>query len=97
MHPKAREAISNLTEAMDKISEHQTTYGSKENILESRVDVLQTDIENRTFVESTIEDADMAIEATNFTKSQILKQAGMSALMQANLQPQTISTLLRSI
>ena len=69
--------------------------GAYQNRLQYTIDNLSTSITNFTASESTIQDVDMASEISSFTKEQILQQAGMAMLAQANSIPQQILTLLR--
>ena len=67
-----------------------------QNRLEHRLNNLATYQENLVASESRIRDVDMASEMVNFTKLQILQQAGTSMLAQANQAPQGVLSLLRS-
>jgi flagellin len=71
------------------------SIGSYQNRLQYTIDNLATSIENYSSSESTIRDVDMASEISDFTKNQILQQAGMAMLAQANSGPQQILTLLK--
>jgi flagellin len=66
-----------------------------QNRLEHRLNNLATYQENLTASESRIRDVDMAAEMTNYTKENILQQAGTSMLAQANQMPQSILQLLK--
>ena len=66
-----------------------------QNRLEHTVANLGVAVENLTASESRIRDVDMATEMVNFTRAQILSQAGTSMLAQANQAPQSILSLLR--
>jgi flagellin len=68
--------------------------GAYQNRLEHTINNLQVSAENLTASESRIRDADMAAEMSKFVKSQILSQAGVSMLAQANQVPQTVMRLL---
>ena len=70
-------------------------YVYQKNVLESSVTSLTIAKENIASSESTIRDTDMAQEVVNMTKSQILQQAGVSMLAQANSTPQTLLKLLQ--
>lgn len=80
-------AISNLATALGKI-------GAAQNRIQFASDNVRTTIENVSAAESTIRDADMAEEMSNFTKTQILQQAGTAMLAQANAAPQLVLKLL---
>jgi flagellin len=66
-------------------------------ILESNIRSLNVARENVMASESTIRDADFAVEISTFTKQQILMQSGMSVLAQANAAPQTVLQLLQRL
>ncbi|MCS7190562.1 MAG: flagellin, partial [Fimbriimonadales bacterium] len=66
-------------------------------VLESNIRSLNVARENVMASESTIRDADFALEISNFTKQQILMQSGMSVLAQANSMPQTVLQLLQRL
>ena len=70
-------------------------FGAVQNRLEHRLNNLATYQENLVASESRIRDVDMASEMVNFTKLQILQQAGTSMLAQANQAPQSVLSLLR--
>ncbi len=91
----AQSAMSNLDTAISSINEYMAQIGAYQNRLQHTMDNLNIMIENYSASESAIRDADMAFEVTQFTKTQILQQAGMAMLAQANAAPQQILTLLR--
>ena len=82
---KANAAISVLDNAVSKALDQQTTIGSVESRLNYTSTNLTTASENVQASESTIRDADMAKEMTNYTKNNVLLQAAQSMLAQANL------------
>jgi flagellin len=93
-------AFNNLTvdeiDTMIKnVSTMRSTFGAVQNRLEHRMANLATYQENLVASESRIRDVDMASEMVNFTKLQILQQAGTSMLAQANQAPQGVLSLLR--
>jgi flagellin len=93
-------AFSNLTladidEAITSVSTTRAEFGSVQNRLEHRIANLASYQENLVSAESRIRDVDMADEMVQFTKSQILQQAGTSMLSQANQAPQSVLSLLR--
>ncbi|MBO0994660.1 flagellin N-terminal helical domain-containing protein [Bacillus sp. SD088] len=92
---QAEEAISTLDKAIGKVSEQRAKLGAYQNRLEHTVTNLQTANENLTAAESRIRDLDMALEMTNFTRNNILNQAGQAMLAQANQLPQGILQLLQ--
>ena len=77
------------------MSKVRGSLGASQNRLEHTVANLGVAVENLTASESRIRDVDMATEMVNFTRSQILSQAGTSMLAQANQAPQSILSLLR--
>jgi flagellin len=88
-------AISAVDAAIDSVSTQRATFGAVQNRLEHTLNNLATYQENLMSSESRIRDVDMASEMVNFTKDQVLQQAGTSMLAQANQAPQTVLTLLR--
>jgi flagellin len=87
--------ISTIDSALTNISTARASYGAIENRLNHRLNNLATYQENLTASESRIRDVDMASEMTNYTKENILQQAGTSMLAQANQAPQSVLSLLR--
>ncbi|MFU8691513.1 flagellin [Rossellomorea sp. FS2] len=91
----ARAAITRLDQAIRMVSEERSKLGAIQNRLEHTTLNLQMANENLTSAESRIRDTDMAKEMTNFTKNNILNQAGQAMLAQANQLPQGILQLLK--
>jgi len=91
----AQAAMDAIDTALTSINAYMGQIGAFQNRLQYTVDNLATSIENFSSSESTIRDVDMADEISTFTKNQILQQAGMAMLSQANSAPQQILTLLR--
>jgi flagellin len=87
--------LADLDAAIAQVSTTRSQFGAVQNRLEHRLANLATYQENLTASESRIRDVDMAKEMTNFTKLNILQQAGTSMLAQANQAPQNILSLLR--
>lgn len=87
--------VANIEEAIKAVNKARATYGAKQNRLESTVRNLKTTAENLQAAESRIRDTDMAEEMSNFTKNNILIQAGTAMLAQANQAPQNVLSLLR--
>jgi flagellin len=87
--------ISTVDTAIAAISTLRGTFGAAQNRLEHTVASLAVASENLAASESRIRDLDVANEMVNFTKSQILQQAGVAILAQANQAPQSILSLLR--
>jgi flagellin len=87
--------IDNIDSAINNVSSARSTFGAVQNRLEHRLNNLSTYQENLVASESRIRDVDMASEMVNFTKLNILQQAGTSMLAQANQAPQSVLSLLR--
>lgn len=91
----ARLSIEAIDEAISAVSESRGSLGASQNRFESIVNNLQVTTENLAASESRIRDTDMATEMVDFTKSQILQQAGTAMLGQANQIPQSVLKLLQ--
>ena len=92
----AQNAIKILDDAIKQILTQRAALGAtRETFLESSISSLNVAKENISASEITITDVDMAEEVTNLTKSQILEQAGVAMLAQANQMPQTLLKLLQ--
>jgi len=92
----ANDAILLLDKAISQISTVRANLGSvQRNVLESAMSSLAVSRENVQASESAIRDTDMAAEVVQFTKNQILLQAGANMLTQANQAPQVILQMLR--
>jgi flagellin len=87
--------IQEIDDAINNVSSARATFGSVQNRLDHTLSNLASYTENLTASESRIRDADMASEMVNFTKTQILQQAGTSMLAQANQLPQGVLSLLK--
>jgi flagellin len=92
---QANAAINVLDNAVQKALDQQTTIGSVESRLEYTSSNLTTSSENVQSSESTIRDADMAKEMTNYTKNNVLLQAAQSMLAQANQSSSSVLSLLQ--
>lgn len=90
----AAAAISTLDTAIDTVAGIRADLGAVQNRLQHTVANLGVSAENLAASESRIRDTDMAKEMTSFTRSQILQQAGVSMLAQANQAPQSVLKLL---
>lgn len=90
----ASEAITVIDAAIQQVSEGRSRLGAIQNRLEHTIANVDNAAENLTAALSRIEDADMALEMSEFTKYNILIQAGTAMLAQANQRPQTILQLL---
>jgi flagellin len=87
--------ISQIDDAINQVSAQRADFGAVQNRLEHTINNLSTYQENLTASESQIRDVDMASEMVEFTKDQILQQAGTSMLSQANQLPNSVLSLLR--
>ncbi|AXV05885.1 Flagellin protein FlaA [Euzebya pacifica] len=90
----ASAAIAVIDAAISQVSSFRGTLGATQNRLEHTINNLQVATENLSASESRVRDVDMAQEMTNFTRSQILSQAGTAMLSQANAVPQGVLSLL---
>jgi flagellin len=90
----ASAAITAIDNAITLVSSTRADLGAKQNRFEHTINNLNTTIENTTASESRIRDTDMASEMTNFTRTQVLTQAGTAMLAQANQSTQSILKLL---
>ncbi|KUK38928.1 MAG: Flagellin/flagellar hook associated protein [Synergistales bacterium 54_24] len=91
----ASRSITIIDSALDRVSNQRAKLGAYQNRLEHTINNLNTASQNLTAAESRIRDLDMAQEMMNFTKLQILMQAGNAMLAQANTLPQAVLQLLR--
>jgi flagellin len=91
----AEAAVSALAEAVSKLGDAQAVVGRGQNQFSFAVNLAQSQLTNIAAAESRIRDADLAQEAANLTKAQIILQAGIAALGQANSAPQAVLALLR--
>ena len=87
--------LASIDAAIQGVSDARSTFGSVQNRLEHTLNNLASYEENLQASESRIKDVDMASEMVQFTKYQILQQAGTSMLAQANQAPQSVLSLLR--
>lgn len=91
----AQTALTRIDAAIDSANTVVGTLGAAQSRLEFARANVSTLVENVQAAESTIRDADIALETVAFTKFQILQQAGTAMLAQANQAPQTVLSLLR--
>ena len=91
----ATAAIDRISEAIQKVSSQRSTLGAAQNRLEHTISNLDNVVENTTSAESRIRDTDMAQEMVNYSKNNILAQAGQSMLAQANQSNQGVLSLLQ--
>ena len=90
----ARAAIDNISAAIKLVSARRSQLGAIQNRLEHTIKNLDNVVENTTAAESQIRDTDMASEMVQFSKNNILQQAGQSMLAQANQSNQGVLSLL---
>jgi flagellin len=90
----ARAAIDNISAAIKLVSARRSKLGAIQNRLEHTIKNLDNVVENTTAAESEIRDTDMATEMVQFSKNNILQQAGQSMLAQANQSNQGVLSLL---
>jgi flagellin len=88
-------AISVIDAAITAVSAARSTFGAVQNRLEHSLSANAVYRENLVAAESRVRDVDMASEMVDFTKYQILQQAGTSMLAQANQAPQSVMSLIR--
>lgn len=91
----AQDMMTAIDLALTKVSEQRASFGALQNRLESTVRNMENVIENQTAARSRIQDADFAKETANLTRTQILQQAGIAMLSQANAMPQSVLGLLQ--
>ncbi|MBL8178526.1 MAG: hypothetical protein JNK48_27890, partial [Bryobacterales bacterium] len=91
----ATAAVTALADAVSKLGDAQAVVGRGQNQFNYAVNLAQSQLTNIASAESRIRDADLAAEAANLTKAQIVLQAGIAALAQANSAPQAVLALLR--
>lgn len=88
-------AIDAIGDALSRVSAQRSSLGAIQNRLEHTISNLDNITENTTAAESRIRDTDMAAEMVEYSKNNILKQAGTSMLAQANQSTQSVMTLLQ--
>jgi flagellin len=87
-------AITNIDAAVAALGLAQGTVGTGQNRLQFAVELAQSQISSFSAADSRIRDADVAAEAANMTKAQVLQQSTLAALAQANAAPQSVVSLL---
>jgi flagellin len=87
-------AIDAIADAISTVSAQRSALGAVQNRLEHTINNLDNVVENTTSAESRIRDTDMADEMVNYSKNNILSQAGQSMLAQANQSNQGVLSLL---
>jgi flagellin len=87
-------SVTAIQTALSQLGKVQAAVGAGENKLQYAIDLANSQITNVSSAESNIRDADVATEAANLTKSQVLEQASVAAMAQANAAPQAVLKLL---
>ena len=88
-------AITSLDSAINQVSSERAKYGAVQNRLESTIRSLAVASENTSAANSRIADADIAQSMSEMVRTQILQQAGISVLAQANQSPSLVLQLLK--
>ena len=92
---KIKDVINNIDKALKTVSGERANLGASQNRFDAVTANLAISVENQSAARSRIMDADYASETANLSRSQILQQAGMAMIAQANQQPQQVLSLLR--
>jgi flagellin len=90
----ANNALDAMDAAIDQITSMRADLGAIQNRFENVIEVAGVQVENLSAARSRIQDADFAAETANLTRAQILQQAGLASLAQANSSPQAVLSLL---
>jgi flagellin len=90
-----RTVIDNIDDALDLVNTERASLGASQNRFDAVVNSLQVSVENQTAARSRIMDADFASETANMSRANILQQAGVAMVAQANQLPQQVLALLR--
>lgn len=91
----ANDALKTIDAALQTINSQRADLGAIQNRFTSTIDAIATTSENLSAAQSRILDADFAAETAKLSKSQVLQQAGISVLAQANARPQQVLSLLQ--
>ena len=91
----ATTAIGNLDTLLGTVNTQRATFGAIQNRFDAVISTLQVSAENQTAARSRIMDADFASETASLTRAQVLQQAGLAMLSQANAVPNNVLSLLR--
>jgi flagellin len=91
----ANDAMMRIDSALESVSSLRSTFGAIQNRFESTIANLSATSENLTASRSRIMDTDFAAETAALTRAQVLQQAGIAMLAQANMAPQNVLALLR--
>jgi len=91
----ATAAITSINNALQQLGQVQAAVGAGENKLQYAINLANSQITNFSSAESQVRDADVATEAANLSKAQVLEQASVAAMAQANAAPQALLKLLQ--
>ena len=91
----AQAAVTAITSAVSLLGTAQAAVGTGEDQLGFAASLAQSQITNFSSAESQIRDADVAQQAANLSKAQVLQQSSIAAMAQANAEPQALLTLLK--
>lgn len=91
----ASAALSAIDTRIDTVNDARANYGAAQSRFESAIANLQIAVENTAAARGRIVDADFAVETANLTRAQILQQAGIAMVAQANQSPQIVLSLLQ--
>ncbi len=89
-------ALTALTASVTVLGSVQGRVGTGQNKLYYAIQLAQSQVSSFSAAESRVRDADIAAEAANLTKAQVLEQASLAAMAQANASPQSVLALLRA-
>ena len=92
----AQAALTAINDAITQLGLTQGVVGAGENKLNYAISLAQSQISSFSSAQSQIRDADVAAEAANLSKAQVLQQSSVAALVQANAMPQAVLALLKS-
>ena len=91
----ANKALSAADNALDEVNRERANLGAIQNRLDSTISTISINVENLSAANSRVMDADFASETAELSRTQILQQAGVAILAQANAQPQLVLSLLK--
>jgi flagellin-like hook-associated protein FlgL len=89
-------AIETLDVAAEQVLKRRSSLGALASRVEQTLNDLMLNVENLSAADSRIRDADLAVETANLTQAQIIQEAGISILSQANVVPRQALTLLNN-
>jgi flagellin len=91
----AQEGLESIDSALTTVNQLRARIGASQNRLQTTINSQSVYIENLSAAKSRIKDADVAVETTNLARENILRQAGVAVLTQANEAPRIALSLLR--